>query len=567
MKRYVQPLAALLLLAIIAVAVSACGGSGSGSGGGTGTGGGGSPATNGTSGGTMSWVMGVYPQSLDPGFDYSAQGFEVNAAVYMGLVTYHRANGVAGTKLVPGLATALPQISDGGKTYTMTLRRGLVFSNGKPVVASDFTYAFERAIKIPFGASGQFMTPRVVGAAAYAAGKAKGISGIVTNDKTGKIVVHLTAPYGAFDNVLALPALGPVPAGFPMSNEPNDPPPGVGPYMVKNIVINQSFQMVKNPYWAKMHIPTVPAGHVDTINVKVSPNVAANVESVLNNTADLFDYNDTIPGSLLPQIQSKAADRYHVASPGIATWFIFMNVTEKPFSSQLAREAVAVGLSRAALNRLASGTLAPACFLLPPAVPGHPAAPCPYGNSQTGNLGKAKALVKQSGMAGTPVTVWAQIGNPTQGWMSYYTQFLNQIGFKATIKAISGSVYAQTIGDLRLHPQTGAYEWIEDFPNPIDYYGVLLDGHAILKNNNSNFGEVNDPRINSTVNKLGAIPATELSTTVSQWQALDEYVSKKAYMVPFGYPKAPVFGSDRLNVGALILDAPYGWDPTSFELK
>ena len=262
----------------------------------------------------MSWVMGVYPQSLDPGFDYSAQGFEVNAAVYTGLITYHRANGVAGTKLVPGLATALPKITDGGKTYTMTLRQGLVFSNGKPVVASDFTYAFERAIKIPFGASGQFMTPRVVGAAAYAAGKAKGISGIVTNDKTGKIVVHLTAPYGAFDNVLALPALGPVPAGFPMRNEPTNPPPGVGPYMVKNIVANQSFQMVKNPYWAKMHIPTVPAGHVDTINVKVSPNVAANVESVLNNTADLFDYNEATGTLSLPPENSASSSPTSTAS-------------------------------------------------------------------------------------------------------------------------------------------------------------------------------------------------------------------------------------------------------------
>lgn len=515
----------------------------------------------------MSWVMGVYPQSLDPGFDYSAQGFEINSAIYVGLVTYRRANGVAGTKLVPGLATALPKITDGGRTYTMTLHKGLVFSNGKPVVASDFTYAFERAIKIPFGGAGQFMTPRVVGAAAYAAGKAKGVSGIVTNDKTGKIVVHLTAPYGAFDNVLALPALSPVPAGFAMHNEPNNPPPGVGPYMIRHVVINRSFQMLRNPYWAKMHIPTVPAGHVDTINVKVVSNVASNAESVLNNTDDLFDYNDTVPGSLLPQIHAKAADRYKVENIGISTWFIFMNTKEKPFSSQLAREAVAVGISRAALNRIASGTLESACFLLPPAVPGHPTAPCPYGNSQTGNLAKAKALVKQSGMAGTPVTVWTQSGTPTQAWMTYYTQFLNQIGFKATIKTIAASVYPQTIGELRLHPQTGEYLWIEDFPNPIDYYGVLLDGSAILKSNNENFGEVDDRRINSAVTKLGAVPATELSKTIAQWQALDEYVSKKAYVVPFGYPKAPVFGSDRLNVGALVLDPPYGWDPTSFELK
>ena len=182
-----------------ALAVVGCGGGGGSS---KGTATSTSNSGGGQQGGTITMVEGQPPQSLDPGFDYSGQGFEVNSVVYTGLLTYHRLNGVAGTKLMPGLATALPKITDGGRTYTMTLRKGLKFSNGKPAVASDFTYAFERAVKIPWGGSGQFMTPRVVGATAYAAGKAKTISGIVTNDSTGKIVIHLTAAYGAFENVL-----------------------------------------------------------------------------------------------------------------------------------------------------------------------------------------------------------------------------------------------------------------------------------------------------------------------------------------------------------------------------
>jgi peptide/nickel transport system substrate-binding protein len=554
----VNAFAGLALATCAALALAACGGSSSG---------GSSTKANsggGSSGGTISMTMATFPGSLDPGFDYSGQGFEVNSVVYTGLLTYHRANGVAGTKLMPGLATALPKVTDGGKTYTMTLRKGLKFSNGKPVVASDFTYAFERAVKIPWGGSGQFMTPRVVGAAAYAGGKAKTISGIVTNNATGKIVIHLTAPYGAFENVLGLPALGLVPAGTPLHNVPGNPPPGVGPYKVTNITLGRSFSLVKNPYWAKMHVPGVPAGHVDTVNVKVSSNVAANADSVLNNQNDVFDYNDTVPGSLLPQVKAKASDRFKLANLGISTWYIFMNLKEKPFSSQLAREAVAAAISRSAMDRIASGTLAPACFLLPPAVPGHPSTSCPDG---TGNMAKAKALLKQSGMAGTPVTVWGQIGNPPQAWMTYYTQLLNEIGFKAKIKLIDAAVYLQTIGELRLHPQTGEFEWIEDFPNPVDYYGVLLDGNAILHTNNLNFGEVSDPHVDSSITKLGLVPATQLSQTVSKWQALEQYVSKKAYVVPYGYPKFPEFVSDRINVGALVLNPVYGWDFTSFELK
>jgi len=516
---------------------------------------------------TVQMLMGTAPQSLDPGLDYTTQGAEFNWLVYTGLTSYAHASGTAGAQLIPGLATALPVISNGGKTYTVTLRKGLVFSNGKPVVASDFLYTVERAIKIPWGGSGEFITPVIVGATAYSTGKAKTISGISTNNATGKIVIHLTAPYGPFDNVLAFPSLGLIPSGFPMKVEPTSPPPGVGPYEVTHIVANASYDVVKNPHWAAMKIPGIPSGY-DNIDVKVSSNITANALAVLNNSEDIFDWADTIPGSLLPQIESQAKGRYNLVNLGGSTYYIFMNVTEKPFSSQLAREAVVTGLNQDAMSRLGAGTLEPACFFLPPDVPGHPTAPCPYGTPGLGNLAKAKALVKQSGMAGQAVTVWSEARDPRQEWMTYYTSFLNSIGFKATQKVIADTTYFTTIGESKtLHPQTGFADWNQDFPNPVDFYGVLLDGNAILPTDNENFGQTNDPYVNAQVTKLGATPTTQLSSVAKQWQALDEYVAKKAYVAVFGYQKFPFFASDRINYSKLVIQPIYGWDLSSFQLK
>jgi len=223
----------------------------------------------------------------------------------------------------------------------------------------------------------------IVGGTAYSTGKAKSISGITTNNATGKIVIHLTAPYGAFDNVLAEPALGIIPAGTPFMNEANHPPPGVGPYMTTNIVPNVSFSSVRNPYWAKMNIPGIPAGHVN-VDAKISSNVSANALAVLNNTADIFDWAEVVPGSLLPQIHAQAANRFNLVNLGGSVYYIFLNATEKPFSSQLAREAVVTGLNQDAMNRLGSGTLVPACYFLPPAIPGHVSAACPTGPRGSG---------------------------------------------------------------------------------------------------------------------------------------------------------------------------------------
>jgi peptide/nickel transport system substrate-binding protein len=515
-------------------------------------------------GGTVTLVMGTAPDSLDPGFGYTTQAAEPDWLSYTGLLTYAHSNGKPGGALIPGLATALPAISDGGKTYTATLRKGLVYSNGKPVKASDFTYTVERAIKIPWGGSGQFLTAQIAGATAYSKGQAKTISGITTNDSTGQITVHLNAPYGAFDNVLAFPSLGFVPSGTAMKNLPNSPPPGVGPYMITNVVPSQSFSLVKNPEWSKMNLPGIPAGNVN-VNVKISSNVDSNALSVLNGSADVFDWADQIPGSLLPQIQSKSSGTYQKKVMN-STYYVFFNVKAKPFSSQLAREAVVTGLNQNALARLGSGILAPGCFFLPPGLIGHPTTPCPYGDPASGgDITKAKALVKQSGMSGEPVTVWSETRSPRQQWMTYYTSFLNQIGFKATQKVIADANYFSTIGNLKLNPQTGFADWNQDFPNPIDFY-LLLQGSAILPTNNENFGQVNDPKINSESNKLGQVPTSQLTSVASQWQSLDEYTAKQAYAGVFGYLTAPAFTSSRVSQ-SYVFSPVYGWDWSSFSLK
>jgi peptide/nickel transport system substrate-binding protein len=570
LKRYVRPLAVVLLVAITALVVAACGSSSKSSSSG---GGGGSANTSTSSGGssggstpTINFVTGTFPQSLDPGKDYTTQGSETNWLVYTGLTTYTHSSGKAGATLIPGLATALPAITDGGKTYTATLRKGLKYSNGTPVKASDFIRSVERAVHTPWGGAGAFVTPIIAGATAYSTGKAKTISGITADDKTGKIVIHLTAPYGPFENVLAFPALGLVPSNTPLAVSATNPPPGVGPYKVTNITPGQSYDVVKNSNWTP--IPGIPSGHVD-VDVKVSPNVSSNALSVLNNTADVFDYADTIPGSLLPQIDSKAQGRFANVNLGGSPYYVFFNVTKPPFSSQLAREAVVTGLDQNAMNKLAAGTLKPACFFLPPAIPGHPTSPCPYGDpAKGGDIAKAKQLIQQSGMAGTPVTVWSETRSPRQQWMTYYTSFLNQIGLKATIKVIADANYFTTIGSSKsVNPQTGFADWNADFPNPIDFY-LLVDGNAIQATDNENFGQTNDPKINAAIKKLGPVPSSQLTGNVlKQWQSTDEYTAKKAYLGVFGYQTFPFFMSDRMNYAAAIHHPIYGWDFTSFQLK
>jgi len=552
----VRKLAQVLVLGIItalaALGLAACGGGGGGGGGGQ-------------EGGTATILMGTAPDYLDPQEEYTTQGAEPTWISYTPLVTYRHENAPAGNEVIPGLATALPQISQDGKTYTLTLRKGLVYSDGSPVKAADFKCTVERMIKVNWGGK-SFVTDNVTGATDFDEGKADTISGITTDDATGKIEIHLDQPYGAFTNVLAFPDLGLVPCGTPDHTLTTDLPPGVGAYMITDIVPNKSFSLVKNPHFAQLHIPDIPVGHLDKINVKIESNTQTEAQQVLNNQADVFDTGDTLPPSLLPQIRSQASDRFAAVTIP-STFYFFMNVNTPPFNNELVRQAVNVAIDRPALQRLASGFLTPECFFLPEGIVGHPDSECPYGPADGhGDIDKAKQMVQQSGTAGQTITVWGEQRAPRTQYVEYYADLLNKIGFKATPKLISDTTYFPTIGNAKTAPQTGFADWIQDFPNPSDFY-LLLDAKSIQPVNSENFGNVNDPFIQQQLAKLEPVPTSQLDSVADQWQALDEYVAKKAYVSVYGSEAWPKFYSDKIDFDATQIQPTYGNDWSTLALK
>ncbi|MGN6187711.1 MAG: ABC transporter substrate-binding protein [Conexibacter sp.] len=553
--------AAAVAAVLMTVAVG-CGGGSSGNNNASTTGGGSSGG--GREGGTVSVLMGTAPDYLDPQLGYTTQSAEPDWIIYTPLLTYRHASGTSGGQLIPGLATSLPQVSRDGLTYTLTLRRGLTFSDGRAVKASDFAYTIMRAIRVNWGGK-SFYTSYIAGAAAYDGGRASSISGITTDDATGRVTIRLTQPYGAFANVLAFPSSGLVPRGTAMRNLSNSPPPGVGPYKYSSVSVNRGFTIVRNPTFARFNIPDIPTGHLDTIRVTIVSNTQSEAQQVLNNQADVFDAGDTLPPSLLPQIQSQASDRFS-REPIPSTFYFFLNVTKPPFNNAQARQAVNTAIDREAMVRLASGFLKPTCWFLPEGIVGHPGSDvrCPYGDRP--DLAAAKRLVQQSGTAGTAITVWGEQRSPRREYVDYYTDLLNKLGWKAQERIISDTVYFPTIGNAKTDPQTGFADWIQDFPNPSDFY-LLMDGRAIQPTNNQNFSKVNDPHIQAALKRLNPVPAQQLQSVANDWSTLDQYTASRAYVAVYGTETMPKFFSNRLNFGAAIFHPTYLNDWTSLQLK
>ena len=143
----------LALLGVVIV-VAGCGGDDEGGSGDSGDSGGEKTAIQ--EGGEATFNYPSFPDYLDPAMSYTAAGWQALYATYGTLVTYNRKTGAAGATLIPGLAEALPEVSEDGTTYTFTLREGLKYSDGSEVNAGDFERAIQRVITLESGGASFF---------------------------------------------------------------------------------------------------------------------------------------------------------------------------------------------------------------------------------------------------------------------------------------------------------------------------------------------------------------------------------------------------------------------------
>jgi peptide/nickel transport system substrate-binding protein len=501
---------------------------------------GGCGKTTGKRGGSMTILETSFPDFLDPALSYGVEGWEPLTQVYPGLLTYPHASGAAGAKIAPGLAEALPTISKGGLTYRLRLRKRLNFSDGRPIRASDFKASIERVIAADSkGSSLGYLN--IAGAEQFAKTKKGGIAGIVVDDATGDITIQLVKPRGPFVYELGIPFAGVVPKGTPASPQTNHPAPGAGRYVIREVVPNRSFVLVKNPRFSPgLQGTAVDVGKIARINVKVVSSPATQVTQLEQNRADFLVDNPT--GDRVGEIRRSYKSRYR-EFPTTSTYFFFLNASAPPFDKLAVRQAVNYALDFDALNRTQSGFLEPWHGVLPRDVPGYEPSPNLYPGP---NLTKARELIRRAGAAGAKVTVWSVSEDPTPRTMAYYQDVLNKLGFKTTLKTLSGATYFDVVGDRKTKAQTGWANFVADYPHPADFIDQLLNPDNIQPTNNVNLSyNASDTGLAARINALAQQQLT--SKTEQQWAALDRYAQQQAYLAIYGTRKQSTFFSTRMD--------------------
>jgi class 3 adenylate cyclase/ABC-type transport system substrate-binding protein len=390
-----------------------------------------------------------------------------------GLVSYKRVPGPDGETVVADLATALPTPTNGGRTYAFQLRRGIRYSTGRPVRATDIRHGLERTFTVNVKYYHDFPTPldsvpfgTIVGAPeCLASPRSCDLSrGIVVDDKTGTITFHLRHPDPDLLAKLALPQAVAVPGEVSGRDSGLHPVPATGPYMITHYDLRHAV-LERNPYFHEWSRDAQPDGYPDRIIWRLFKKPGQAVSAVEHGTADWLYTFSPIAAQQTHEIETNYAAQIHPSAyPGIDLLVIDPN---SPLGrDHLARQAIAHAIDRVRLGSMVElgSSLVTTCQLIPPNFPGYRPY-CPYSLEPA----LAQKLVHRSPSYGKPVAVFSWAG-PTPG--RYVVELLNTLGFRARlVPATEEGLPTEDHLDVQLAgwamDYLGASDFIQVWPAPL----------------------------------------------------------------------------------------------------
>lgn len=505
-------------------------------------------------GGTLKLLASGGGGTVDTQINYTNTFWQLFQNVYDGLVKFHfGVDGAASDDVVPDLATAMPKVTNDGKTYTFTLRQGIKFSNGQPVTVADVLATFQRLFKVSSPNAASWYSV-LVGADACLKTPASCTldGGVVVDPTTNQVQFNLTKPDAEFIYQLAVPFAAIIPKDSPAHDVGSNALPSTGPYMIKSYNPTTEMDLVRNPNFQVWAPEAQPEGYPDEIQYQFTLDAEAEVSAVENGQADwMFD---PPPADRLSEIGTKYANQVHV-NPQAAFWYVPLNTNLPPFNNIKARQAINWAVDRNAVVQLFGGSVVaqPVCTILPPGFPGH-VDNCQYtkgGGTKWAapDLAKAKELVKESGTAGQEVTVIAENYATAKSIGEYMQSLLNELGYKANLKLLSENVEFTYIQNTNNKVQLSVTQWYQDYPAASDFLQVLLSCQSFHPGSDAsiNIAGFCDKSINTQMDQAEALMVNDPTAGNALWSKVDQEMMAQSPIVPLFTPHIVDFLSPRVG--------------------
>ncbi|OCK12527.1 ABC transporter substrate-binding protein [Cutibacterium avidum] len=474
-----------------------------------------------TRGGTLTILASDTDINWDPG---RSQGMAVTslALVHRRLTSWQIIKGKE-ARVVPDLATDTGKASDGGRTWTFTLKDGLVAEDGSPITSTQIRHGVERTFTASLAGGLGYHKTLLAETSGYTGPyKGKHLKSIETpDDKT--IVFHLKAPFGDWPWIVSMPAFAPV----PLSDNPTTytrEPVASGPYRVAEYKQGVAATLKRNPKWTPSS-DEVRTALPDTIVFSLgqdSPVIAQRLISDSGNDRNAFGAG-MVPPAQLPQVTSnpQAKSRLAVGSAG-PLQYLAINVER--VKDVKVRQAIAYAVDRKAAATALGGEIgaAPATTYITPGIPGRQE----Y-NLYPESTAKAQELLK--GKAVGQLVLLVSNDEGTLALAQAVQQALQKVNISVKINPVESETWIEkaTQSDGSDYDLTIA-SWNPDYPSANANLQPLFASSEI-GSGGFNLGRYHNAEVDRMLAEAAALSMDEAK---EKWANIDRRIAQDVPVVP-----------------------------------
>ncbi|BAZ05024.1 ABC transporter substrate-binding protein [Calothrix sp. NIES-3974] len=395
------------------------------------------------------------PRTLDPADAYETGSLALIYNMSDRLYTYKGET----AEIIPQLATALPQVSADGLTYTIPVRQDVVFHDGTKFNAAAMAFSLERFIKN--GGKPAFLLGDIVDS--------------VKSTGEYELTIKLKQPFAAFPSLLAFSGVCAVsPQAYEIGEGKFNPNNfvGTGPYKLTQFATDRVQLDVFDQYWGNKPINNGIVLQILSSGVNL-------YNSFQKKSIDVAALSMDADQIRALRSKAKTGAWQAIANNGSVVYFMSVNRNQEPLNKPAVRQALAAMFNRTLLlERVLYGQGQPVYSMIPNTFDVYqPVFKEKYG--EDGNIPAAKKMLEQAGFSQqnpAKIELWYRSNIPTTT--------LNATVIKAIAdKTMGGLLDIQTIGidstTMYRNISKGVYattllEWYPDFLDPDNYVQPFL---------------------------------------------------------------------------------------------
>ncbi|MDX2761448.1 ABC transporter substrate-binding protein [Streptomyces europaeiscabiei] len=520
------------------------------------------------SGGTVEVYQEAGLSHLDSGQIYVSDGGQVANLIYRGLTNFQE-DDKGNMSVVGDLATDSGTSSDGGKTWTYTLKDGVKDQNGNEITSADVRHTVERMYAEFIFDGPNYLQTWLSGAKYREAlpdggyGKKHLPDSVLETPDDKTVVFHFDTARPDLPQTLAMSGYSIVPEKTDTKEKYDKAPVSLGPYKISEYKVGKSLKLVKNDQWDAKTDP-VRHQYVDGWNFDFGVTESTQTKRLIADqgaSKNAIQFTGSVESTQIQNVITDPAVNKRTIK-GYQPYVMVLNFNLDRVKNKAVRDAITYAVNSKSLIAGEGGAYGgdPAPNLFAPTLPGYEAKYDPYGRLKTpsGNIEKAKELLKDVPASEKKIVFAYRNNENEQKRKVALEDALTKVGIEVVGKEIDAASFYEQIGKVKNPYDVYITGWGQDWPSAGTVVTPIYDGDQVA-DGAPNYSHVNDPKVQELIKKaLGEEPTAAQKT----WQEAHHYILEKIN------PAAPLWYAKQFQLyGSNIGGARYSTESSYIDVN